>query len=639
MKGERGGNLLRNRMFWLLAVSFIAFTALVVRTAYIQLSIGSELTEKAEELWGRSIPAQPERGFIKDRNGTVLVGNKHASSVYVIPAQIEDAQTAARKLAAILNEKESVLLERMTKRSSIERLQSRGRNISAETARQITKLQLKGVWVGGDSIRDYVLNERLAHVIGFTGVDNQGLAGIEAYYDKRLAGKAGSIQMYTDAKGEKMPGMADSYIPPEDGMDLQLTIDAKIQAVVERELDNAEKMYKPDGAMAIAMDPNSGKILAMSSRPSYNPATFGDYDPDVYNRNLPVWSTFEPGSTFKIITLAAALEEKKVDLDQENFHDPGYVVVNGSRLRCWKREGHGHQTFLEVVENSCNPGFVEMGSRLGEKTLFQYIRKFGFGQKTGIDLYGEGTGILFTEQSAGPVEAATTAFGQGVAVTPIQQVTAVSAAVNGGVLYRPYVAMNWTDPKTGKVTIENEPKKVRRVVSEETSSEVRRALESVVAKGTGRNAFVEGYRIGGKTGTAQKAKDGRYLENNHIVSFIGVAPSNDPKVVIYTAIDNPKGTVQFGGTVAAPIVGKMMADVLPLLGVKPQKNQIEKEKTWNDPDMIEMPNLVGLTKQELKEQLINVDIEIEGSGETAASQSPSAGVKVERGSKVRVLLK
>ncbi|OMP68517.1 stage V sporulation protein D [Domibacillus epiphyticus] len=630
---------MRVRMFWLLAASLIAFTALIVRTGYIQLSLGSELTEKAEQLWGRSIPSQPERGIIKDRNGTILAGNKSAPTVYVIPAQIEDAKTAARKLAAILNEKESVIYERMIKRSSIERLSSKGRNISTETARKITELQLKGVWIGEDSVRDYVLKERLAHVLGFTGADNQGLAGLEAYYDKKLAGISGSVQMFTDAKGEKMPGLSDEYVPPKDGMDLQLTIDSKVQSIIERELDFAEKTYKPDGAMAIAMDPNSGAILAMSSRPSYNPGAFREYDPDVYNRNLPVWSTFEPGSTFKIITLAAALEEKKVNLDQDHFHDPGHVEVNGSRLRCWKREGHGHQSFLEVVENSCNPGFVELGSRLGEKTLFQYIRKFGFGQKTGIDLYGEGMGILFTEESAGPVEAATAAFGQGVAVTPIQQVTAVSAAVNGGTLYRPFIAMNWTDPKTGKITTENKPKKVRRVISEETSSEVRRALESVVAKGTGRNAFVEGFRVGGKTGTAQKAKDGRYLENNHIVSFIGVAPSNDPKVVIYTAIDNPKGTVQFGGTVAAPIVGKMMGDVLPILGVKPQKGQIEKEKTWNDPDIIEVPDLIGLNKKELKEQLINVDIEIEGSGETVVSQSPSAGVKAERGSKVRVLLK
>ncbi|MCP3761906.1 stage V sporulation protein D [Domibacillus sp. A3M-37] len=630
---------MRVRMFWILVLSFVAFSALIVRTGYIQLVNGGELTDKAEELWGRSIPAEPERGLILDRKGDILVGNKNAPTVYVIPAQIDDPKQAAEKLAAVLGEKESVLYERMTKRSSIERLSSKGRHLSAETARAVTDLQLKGVWVGEDSIRNYVLKDRLAHIIGFTGADNQGLAGIEAYYDKKLSGTLGSIQMYTDAKGNQMPGLANDYKAPVNGMDLKLTIDADIQAVMERELDQAEKTYKPDAAMSIAMDPNTGAILAMSSRPSYDPARFNEYDPDIYNRNLPVWSTFEPGSTFKIITLAAALEEKEVDLDQDHFFDPGHVEVNGTRLRCWKREGHGHQTFLEVVENSCNPGFVELGSRLGEKKLFTYIRKFGFGEKTGIDLYGEGSGILFTEQSAGPVEAATAAFGQGVAVTPIQQVAAVSAAVNGGILYEPFVAKSWTNPVTGKTEAVHKPKKVRQVISEETSKEVRRALESVVAKGTGRNAFVDGYRVGGKTGTAQKAKDGRYLENNHIVSFIGTAPANDPKVVIYTAIDNPKGTVQFGGTVAAPIVGKMMEDILPLLHVPKQMNQLEKEKTWNDPDLVSVPNLIGLSKEKLKEQLINIDIVIEGTGNTVASQSPKQGVKVERGSKVRVFLK
>ncbi|MCI2253201.1 stage V sporulation protein D [Domibacillus sp. PGB-M46] len=630
---------MRVRMFWILLLSFLAFSALVIRTGYIQLVNGGELTDKAEELWGRSIPAEPERGLILDRNGKVLVGNKNAPTVYVIPAQIDDPKQTAKKLAAVLGEKESVLYERMTKRSSIERLSSKGRHLSAETAQAVRDLQLKGVWLGEDSIRDYVMKDRLAHIIGFTGADNQGLAGIEAYYDKKLSGKPGSIQMYTDAKGNQMPGLTNHYEEPVNGMDLSLTIDADIQAVMERELDQAEKTYKPDAAMSIAMDPNTGAILAMSSRPSYDPARFSKYDPDVYNRNLPVWSTFEPGSTFKIITLAAALEEKKVDLDKDHFNDPGYVEVDGARLRCWKREGHGHQTFLEVVQNSCNPGFVELGSRLGEKKLFSYIRKFGFGEKTGIDLYGEGTGILFTEESAGPVEAATAAFGQGVAVTPIQQVTAVSAAINGGILYEPYVAESWTNPETGKTEEVRKPKKVRRVISEETSKEVRRALENVVAKGTGRNAFVDGYRVGGKTGTAQKAKDGRYLENNHIVSFIGMAPANDPKVVIYTAIDNPKGTVQFGGTVAAPIVGKMMQDVLPLLNVEKQTNQIEKEKAWNDPDFIQVPNLIGLSKKKLKEQLINVEIVAEGAGDKVVYQSPKQGVKVERGSKVRVLLK
>jgi stage V sporulation protein D (sporulation-specific penicillin-binding protein) len=390
--------------------------------------------------------------------------------------------------------------------------------------------------------------------------------------------------------------------------------------------------------IAIAMNPKNGEILAMSSRPDFDPADFRNVDPLIYNRNLPVWSSYEPGSTFKIITLAAALEENKVDLQKEHFHDGGSVEVGGARLKCWKRGGHGSQTFLEVVQNSCNPGFVELGQRLGTNTLFKYIQNFGFGQKTGIDLQGEGRGILFNVKNVGPVEQATTAFGQGVSVTPIQQVAAVSAAVNGGTLYTPFIAKEWIDPITGDVVSQTAPEAKRRVISEETSKQIRYALESVVAQGTGRNAFVDGYRVGGKTGTAQKVKDGVYLKNNYIVSFIGFAPADDPEIVVYVAVDNPKGTVQFGGTVAAPIVGNIMEDSLRELGVKPRKDQIEKEYTWLDTKLVSVPNVVGLTTTELREQMVNLKLDIAGSGDTVVQQSPAAGVKLKEGSTLRLYL-
>jgi stage V sporulation protein D (sporulation-specific penicillin-binding protein) len=386
------------------------------------------------------------------------------------------------------------------------------------------------------------------------------------------------------------------------------------------------------------MNPNNGEILAMASRPDFDPANYRNVPPEIFNRNLPVWSTYEPGSTFKIITLAAALEEKKVDLLRDHFYDPGYAKVAGATLRCWKRGGHGHQSFLEVVQNSCNPGFVELGQRLGKEKLFEYIRDFGFGEKTGIDLQGEGKGILFNMNRVGPVEQATTAFGQGVSVTPIQQVAAVSAAINGGILYTPYIAKEWVDPVTGEVVSRNTPKAKRRVISEETSKQVRYALESVVAQGTGKGAFVEGYRVGGKTGTAQKAQNGRYLENNHIVSFIGFAPADNPQLVVYVAVDNPKGTVQFGGVVSAPIVGKIMEDSLHALGVKPRKEQLEKERAWNDPKVVTVPNLIGLTKKDLQQQLFNLKLDVSGEGETVIEQAPQAGVKVKEGATVRVYL-
>jgi stage V sporulation protein D (sporulation-specific penicillin-binding protein) len=405
---------------------------------------------------------------------------------------------------------------------------------------------------------------------------------------------------------------------------------------VERELDIAQSTYNPDGLIAIAMNPNNGEILAMSSRPTFDPDNFRNVPQEVYNRNLPVWSTYEPGSTFKIITLAAALEEKKVNLEKDQFFDPGYVQVGGATLKCWKRGGHGSETFLQVVQNSCNPGFVELGQRLGKDLLFKYIKDFGFGQKTGIDLQGEGTGILFNLNKVGPVELATTAFGQGVSVTPIQQVTAVAAAVNGGILYKPYIAKELVDPVTKEVVMRNSPVEKRRVISEATSKEIRYALESVVAQGTGGKAFVDSYRIGGKTGTAQKAQGGRYLENNFIVSFMGFAPADDPQIVVYVAVDNPKGVTAFGGTVAAPIVGNIMKDSLRAMGVEPRKDQIEKKMTWQDTPLIELPDFSGFTRSQLMGEDVNLQIDAYGEGDVVVRQSPDPGTRVKEGSKIKL---
>jgi stage V sporulation protein D (sporulation-specific penicillin-binding protein) len=433
--------------------------------------------------------------------------------------------------------------------------------------------------------------------------------------------------------------MSDDYQQPIDGLDLKLTIDSKVQTIIERELDNAEKRYHPDGLIAIAMNPNTGEILGMSSRPNFDPSNYKNVPQEVYNRNLPIWSTYEPGSTFKVITLAAALQEGKVNLEKDHFFDSGSIKVGGATLHCWKRGGHGSETYLQVVQNSCNPGFVALGEKLGKQTLFKYIRNFGFGQKTGIDLTGESTGILFNLNRVGPVEQATTAFGQGVSVTPIQQVAAVSAAINGGILYQPYIAKELVDPDTGDVVMKKTPVAKRRVISESTSKEVRHALETVVAQGTGKNAFVEQYRVGGKTGTAQKAKNGRYLENNYVLSFIGFAPADNPQIVVYLAVDNPKNTVQFGGQVAAPIAGNIIGDSLRAMGVKPRKNQIEKEYAYPQTPMMKVPKLVGLDKSDIANEYYNLKLDVSGDGDTVVRQAPEAGVKVEEGSTVRVYMK
>ncbi|MFC4320278.1 stage V sporulation protein D [Litchfieldia salsa] len=628
----------RKRLATVLLFGFLIFLIIDIRLGYVQFFIGNKLTALAEDSWSRDIPFEPERGEILDRNGVPLATNQSAPSVLVVPRQIEDPAEAAEQLAAILNMSKEEAYKHVTKRVNIERINPEGRKISHEKAKEIRALGLKGVYIAEDSIRHYPFGSYLSHVLGFAGIDNQGLTGLELYYDDELKGERGSVKFYASAKGQRIPDIADDYTPPKDGLNLNLTIDTRVQTIIERELDNAEATYNPDAIIAIAMNPKTGEILAMSSRPDYDPANFRNVSPDIYNRNLPIWSSYEPGSTFKIITLAAALEEGKVDLTKDEFNDPGFVKVANARLKCWKRGGHGHQTFLEVVQNSCNPGFVELGERLGKDMLFKYIKDFGFGQKTGIDLQGEGKGILFNLDRVGPVEQATTAFGQGVSVTPIQQVAAVAAAVNGGILYTPYIAKEWVDPITGEVVSKTEPQPKGRIISEETSEEIRYALESVVALGTGRGAFVEGYRVGGKTGTAQKAQGGRYLENNHVVSFIGFAPADDPELVVYLAVDNPKGTVQFGGVVAAPIVGNIMEDSLRAIGVKPRENQIEKKTTWLDPQLISVPNVIGLSKSELAQQLVDLKIEMSGDGSVVIDQAPNPGEKVEQGTPLRILL-
>ena len=343
--------------------------------------------------------------------------------------------------------------------------------------------------------------------------------------------------------------------------------------------------------------------------------------------------------TFKIITLAAAVNEKKVDLLKDTFYDSGAVNVAGARIRCWKHGGHGAQTFLEVVENSCNPGFVNLGQLLGKENLFSYIDRFGFGKKTGIDLNGEANGILFSLNKVGPVELATTAFGQGVSVTPIQQIAAVSSIINGGTLYKPYIVKSFLEPETGEIIKEVKPQIVKEnLISKETSEMVRYALESVVANGTGRPAYIEGYRVGGKTGTAQKVNNGVYMVGNYIVSFIGFLPADDPEIVLYVAIDNPKGVTQYGGTVAGPVAKNILVDAASILNIQKRSDGMEKEYQWFDLKYYEVPNVIGLSKKEASSLLKNFQIEYTGVGDKVISQSPESGEKILEQSKVRILL-
>ena len=619
----------------LFLIFVLLFFLVVFKVFYIQVFDYKKLSNLAKDLWSRDLPVEASRGLILDRNGVVLADNLTTTSLVLIPNQIKDKKDVAKKLADILKVEYKEMYAHVSKQTSIERVHPEGRRLSYEIADKISALNLDGVYLVKEAKRYYPYGNLLSHVLGYVGIDNQGLSGLELEYDKYLTGEPGAIKYFSDAKGNRL-NLSDIYVAPQDGLNIQLTIDIDIQKSLERELDNVVDMFSPEMALAVVMNPKTGEILGMSSRPNFDPNNYQNYSTEELSRNLPIWASYEPGSTFKIITTSAVVEEGLIDLDK--FFDSGSVQVDTARIKCWKAGGHGHQTFLQVLQNSCNPGFVKMGQLLGKEKLFSYLDLFGFGSKTGIDLNGEGQGIIFNLDQVGNVELATTAFGQGVSVTPIQQVTAVSAVLNGGYLYQPYVVKNIMEKETGNVIQETEKKVVRKTISKKTSKIMRRALESVVAKGGGKAAYIEGYRIGGKTGTAQKVKDGKYLVNNYIMSFVGIVPSNDPEAVLYIAIDNPKNTAMLSSYTTTPVARRILLDIISALKIEKQEGEMAKDLEWNDKITYKVPNVVGLDVKSAKKKLENFTVEYSGSGDIVTVQSPVAGEKLEDGGTVRLLL-
>ncbi len=620
----------------ILGVIFL-FLLVLLKVFYIQVIDYGKLSNLADSLWNRNLPIESNRGIITDRNGVVLAGNLTTSSLIVIPNQIKNKEEVATKLSEILNVSYDEMYKHISKKTSMERIHPEGRRLSYDIAEKITNLKIDGVYLVRETKRDYVYDKLLSHTLGFVGIDNQGLSGLELEYNQYLTGEYGAIKYISDAKGNTLSNQT-FYEPPQDGINITLTINYDIQKTLERELDNAVLKYNPEHALGIVMDPNTGEILALSSRPNFSPSNYQDYTVEEINRNLPIWMTYEPGSTFKIITLAASLEEHTIDLEKDHYHDSGSIHVENARIKCWKAGGHGSQNYLQVVQNSCNPGFVVMGQKLGKEKLFDYIHKFGFGKKTGIDLNGEASGILFNLDNVGPVELATTSFGQGVSVTPIQQITAVSATINGGYLLKPYIVKTLNEPTTNSVIENFEPKVVRKVISNNTSEKVRYALEHVVSLGSGRNAYIENYRVGGKTGTAQKVKDGRYMVGNYITSFIGFMPANNPEVIVYIAIDNAKGITQYGGTVAAPIARNVLLDCIDILDIKKQKEGIEKTYNYYDRKFATVPNVTGKNINDAMKNLKSFKVEITGEGEKVLYQSPSDGTTLYEGDQIRLML-
>ncbi len=625
----------RIRFFFLLILCILII--IVLRVFYIQVFQYDKLSTLADSLWSRKLPIGADRGEIYDRKGRVLATNLTTTSLVLIPNQIKKKEETAQKLSEILNSSYEDMLAHVSKKSSIERVHPEGRQLSYDIASKIDDLEMEGVYLVKESKRYYPYGNLLSHVLGYVGIDNQGLSGLELTYDNYLTGEGGAIKYFSDGKGNRLD-LSEVYEEPQNGINLKLTIDLDIQLAIERELDNIMTNMTPEHAMIMAMNPNTGEILGMGSRPNFDPNNYKEYDTETINRNLPIWMTYEPGSTFKIMTLASSLEEKTVNLFEDTYYDSGVVHVDGANIHCWKSGGHGSQTYLNVVENSCNPGFVSLGQKLGTETLMKYITNFGFGEKTGIDLNGESNGILFKVNRMGPVELATTSFGQGISVTPIQQVTAVSAVVNGGNLLKPYIVSEMLEPETNSVITKMEPLLKRKVISEETSKLARYALESVVANGSGKNAYIENYRVGGKTGTAQKVKDGHYMDGNYILSFIGFMPADNPQIVVYVAIDHPVGVVQYGGTTSAPIAKSILETAISVLDLKPTTEGMEREYNWMDTKYVKLPDVRGDALEEAKKKLKGFTIEYSGSGQKVLYQSPDANSYIKEKGNVKLLL-
>ncbi len=625
------------RIRYVFLIIILCLIILIGRVFYIQVFQYNKLNTLAEALWSRKLPISADRGEIVDRKGRVLATNITTTSLVVIPNQITDKERVASDLANILKVDYEDMLAHLNKKTSIERVHPEGRQLSYEIAEKISNLNYDGVYLVKESKRYYPYDNLLSHVLGYVGIDNQGLSGLELYYDKYLTGEDGSIKYFSDGKGHRLK-LSEIYEAPTKGITLELTIDLDLQLAIENELDKVMSKYNADGAIALAMNPNTGEVLAMSSRPNFNPNDYQNSSLEVINRNLPIWMTFEPGSTFKIITVTSAIEEKAINLFEDTFTDTGSIRVDDAVLHCWKHGGHGTQTYLNVVENSCNPGFVSIGLKLGTEKLMQYIHNFGFGEKTGIDLNGEGTGILFKTEKMGPVETATTAFGQGISVTPIQQIRAVSAAINGGTLYKPYIVKSFLESETNSVVKTVLPTKVRDVISPETSSLIRWTLESVVANGTGKNAYIENYRVGGKTGTAQTVENGVYSASKYILSFIGFMPADNPEIVVYVAVQNAKNVVQYGGTVSAPIAKNILTSAINILNIKPSKEVMPREYTWLDTKYVLLPDVVNQNIEEAQKNLKGFKIEYSGTGEKVIYESPEANTYVKEGSTVLLML-
>lgn len=624
---------IRKRVLTLLVLLIFLFGVLVCRIAYLTTARSAELTSRGVRQWTREGTVYARRGNILDTNGQTLVMSATAYIVSVEPGKVQDVQAFARAISPILGLSEEKVAEKASQRgkSSV----TLKRQVSRETADQLRQLKqskdaetaaaASALLFDEDVRRVYLRGAFLTQTLGLVNVDGVGQSGLEQQYETLLRGEAGRSMRSVDGKARPIYDSGNLYIEPQDGSTIRLTIDATIQEIVEKAMRECYEVNKAQAVHALVMDVYTGAVLAMCSKPDYDPNDPPREQLDALQslmRIRLISDSYEPGSTFKILTAAAALDSG-VTTPEDGFYCSGKIKVDGDTIKCWGSP-HKAETMAQALQNSCNPVFVELALRMGAQRFYQYLHAFGLGSKTNIDLQGEESGILIPVNSVKNVDLARIGFGQSVAVTPIQLLTAACSVLNGGRLMRPCLLKEAVSPD-GTVLYRTSPKVVSTPISEETSLTMRKLLEDVVAVGGAKNARIPGYRIGGKTGTAQVYKDGRIVRNVHIGSFLGFAPADDPRIALLVIVDEADTPVDYGGTTAAPFARQILEDVLPYLGYQPDEGE--------DSEPVQVPDVTGQPLWEARRTLSSMGLKVldDGGSGSVTAQMPSAGATLRTG--------
>lgn len=609
----------------ILLITFI-FSALFFRLFYIQVISAEMLLKKAESQWVRDLPLNAKRGTIYDSNGLALAVSYTSYNIYVRAISVKDATSVTKALVEVLDVDYDKTYAKVTNRfvsESLIKLQ-----VESEQVEKLKSKNLEGIYYSENNKRYYPYGNFLSQVLGYTTIDNVGQNGLELYYNKYLTGIDGYANKQTSIRGEELLNTLDSFVPSISGNNLYLTIDYNIQKLTEQMAEEIMLNEKPESCEIIVMNPNTGEILANSSKPSLDLNNLPRDDINKLNsqsKNLSVVDVYEPGSTFKVLTTAMALEEGKTT-PNDRFYDPGYRIVDGQKIKCWRLHGHGSQTMTEGLCNSCNSVFIDLALRLGKDKLYQYFDKFGFGNKLNVDFPGESGGIVMNKETAKKVDYARMGFGQAIAVTPIQQINAISSVINGGILLQPYYVSKITN--SNNVTIlQNSKTELRRVVSKKTSETIKVMYEEVIKKANGINAFIPGYRVSGKTGTTELFSDGKKT-SDHIASFVGAFPSDKPEYVCLVIVNKPTSGSYYGSIVATPYAKKIFEGIIQYKNIKPN-DSLESDLKLVE-ENIEMPNLIGLSLSKAVGILTNLNLQYETTGEGGViiSQTPAPKTKV-----------